>query len=98
MINRLKILFGCKGTWFWACRQMKQGKTVYRLRDSGAVRFTYDQGIRKIKAMIMWESSTEPHEWGISMEDVFATDFEVQKGIQFDDTNFWINKAIEAIK
>lgn len=75
MINFLKIFLGWRGTWFWACRQMMAGKTVYRLRDSGHVTFSYDHGIRKIKAMIEWETSTEGKEWGISMEDVFATDF-----------------------
>lgn len=74
----LKIFLGLKGTWFWACRQMQEGRTVRRLRDSGVVRFSYDQGRRRIKAMVEWETSTEPKEWGISMEDVFATDFEIQ--------------------
>lgn len=78
MITFLKIFLGCKGTWFWACRQMQEGKTVRRLRDSGVVRFSYDHGRRRIKAMIEWETSTEPKEWGISMEDVFATDFAIQ--------------------
>lgn len=82
MITFLKIFLGCKGTWFWACRKMMEGKTVYRLRDSGTVRFSYDVGIRKIKAMISWPSYEEKpdmkqKEWGISMEDVFATDFMV---------------------
>lgn len=83
MIAFLKIFFGCKGTWFWACRQMMEGSTVYRLRDSGTVRFSYDAGIRKIKAIISWPSYEEKpdmrqKEWGISMEDVFATDFKLQ--------------------
>jgi hypothetical protein len=78
MITLLKIFLGCKGTWFWACRQMQEGKTVRRLRDSGVVRFSYDHGRRRIKGMIEWETSIEPKEWGISMEDVFATDFELQ--------------------
>lgn len=80
MITTLKIFLGWPGTWLWACRQMKEGKTVYRLRDSGVVKFTYDKGIRKIKALIWWETSVDPHEWGVSMEDVFATDFEVLPG------------------
>lgn len=75
MITMLKIFLGLKGTWFWACRQMKEGKTVYRLRDSGVVYFTYDKGRRKIKAMIEWGGSEPETEWGISMEDIFATDF-----------------------
>lgn len=78
MISYLKIFFGCRGTWFWACRQMKEGKTVRRFRDSGVVKFTYDEGRRKIMAMIEWETSVAPKEWGISIEDVFATDFQVQ--------------------
>lgn len=77
MITFLKIFFGCRGTWFWACRQMQEGKTVYRLRDSGVVEFTYKEGTRKIIALIWWETSTGAHEWGISMEDVFATDFDL---------------------
>ncbi len=77
MITFLKIFLGWKGTWFWACRRMNEGQVVYRLRDSGMVEFTYDQGVRKIKAMILWETSIKPHEWGISMEDVFATDFKI---------------------
>jgi hypothetical protein len=75
MMTFLKIFFGCRGTWFWACRKMQQGMCVYRLRDSGIVSFTYDKGRRKINAMIDWEGSESEHEWGISMEDVFATDF-----------------------
>lgn len=80
MITMLKIFLGCKRTWFWACRQMMEGKTVYRLRDSGTVHFSYDAGKRKIKAIISWPSYEEKpdmhqKEWGISMEDVFATDF-----------------------
>lgn len=78
MITFLKIFLGWKGTWFWACRQMQEGKTVRRLRDSGVVRFSYDHGKRRIKAMVMWETSTEAKDWGVSMEDVFATDFEIQ--------------------
>lgn len=78
MIKRIKILLGCKGTWYWACRMMKEGKTVRRFRDSGVVKFTYDTGIRKIKAIIEWETSIAPKEWGVSMEDVFATDFQLQ--------------------
>jgi hypothetical protein len=78
MITFLKIFLGLKGTWFWACRQMQEGKTVRRLRDSGVVKFTYDSGRRRIKAMVEWETSVEPKEWGISMEDVYATDFELQ--------------------
>lgn len=77
MITFLKIFLGFRGTWFWACRKMTEGKTVYRLRDSGIVKFTYEKGIRKIKALIWWETSVEPHEWGVSMEDVFATDFKM---------------------
>lgn len=78
MITTLKILLGCRGTWFWACRQMMQGKTVYRLRDSGHVEFSYDSGRRRINAMVEWETSVAPKEWGISIEDVFATDFKIQ--------------------
>lgn len=75
MITFLEIFLGCKGTWFWACRKMNEGQVVYRLRDSGVVYFTYDKGRRKIKAMIDWGGSEPESEWGISMEDVFATDF-----------------------
>jgi hypothetical protein len=75
MITYLKIFLGCKGTWLWACRQMQRGMSVYRLRDSGIVSFTYDKGRRKINARIDWGGSEAEHEWGISMEDVFATDF-----------------------
>ena len=75
MITFLKIFLGCKGTWFWACRQMQEGKTLYRLRDSGVVYFTYDNGRRKIKAMLDWDGKEPESEWGISMEDVFTTDF-----------------------
>jgi hypothetical protein len=57
---------------------MKEGKTVRRFRDSGVVKFTYDAGQRKIKAMIEWETSVAPKESGISMEDVFAIDFQIQ--------------------
>lgn len=77
----LKIFLGCRGTWFWACRQMQEGKAVYRLRDSGVVYFTYDKGRRKIMANIHWDTPSSKgiidavKEWGISMEDVFATDF-----------------------
>ena len=78
MITFIKIFIGWKGTWLWACRRMKEGKTVRRFRDSGVVKFTYDQGQRKIKAMIEWETSVAPKEWGISMEDIFATDFQIQ--------------------
>lgn len=77
MIKMLKISIGWRGTWHWACRQMSEGKTVYRLRDSGVVKFTYNEAKRKIVALIWWETSTDPHEWGISIEDVFATDFNV---------------------
>lgn len=75
MTTFLKIFFGCKGTWYWACRQMQQGQVVYRLRDSGVVYFTYDKGRRKINAMIDWGGSESETEWGISMEDVFSIDF-----------------------
>lgn len=75
MLTFLKILLGCKGTWFWACRRMNEGQVVYRLRDSGVVYFSYDKGRRKIKAMIDWGGSEVETEWGISMEDVHATDF-----------------------
>lgn len=78
MITMLKIFLGCRGTWFWACRKMMEGKTVKRLRDSGVAMFSYDHGRRRIKALIEWETSIKPTEWGISMEDVFATDFFVQ--------------------
>lgn len=77
MIKRIKIFIGYKGTWFWACRRMKEGQVVYRLRDSGIVYFTYDRGRRKFKAMICWETSIEEREWGVSMEDVYATDFKL---------------------
>jgi hypothetical protein len=79
MIKRLKILFGCKGTWFWACEKMKEGQVVYRLRDSGIVYFTYDKGRRKLIASIWWETSTEGHEWGVSMSDIYATDFKLHR-------------------
>ena len=77
MITALKIFIGWPGTWLWACRQMKEGRTVYRLRDSGIVKFTYDAGGRKIYANIWWETSLKGHEWGVNMEDVFATDFKL---------------------
>jgi hypothetical protein len=67
-----------QGTWLWACEQMQDGKTVIRFRDSGLVRFNYDQGRRKINAIIFWDSEGhEGTEWGISMEDVYATDFKI---------------------
>ena len=81
MITFLKILFGFRGTWLWACRRMKEGQAVYRLRDSGIVSFTYDKGRRKIKAMIDWEGAESETEWGISMEDVFATDLKLWPNI-----------------
>lgn len=62
---------------------MKVGRTLYRLRDSGSVHFSYDSGRRKILAMISWptsdpdKDSSDPHEWGISMEDIEATDFKL---------------------
>jgi hypothetical protein len=75
MITMLKIFLGLRGTWFWACRKMMEGQSVYRLRDSGIVYFTYDKGRRRINAHIWWETSKDGHEWGVSMEDIFATDF-----------------------
>lgn len=71
----LKIFLGCKGTWLWACRQMQEGKTVYRLRDSGTAIFKYDKGQRKIMAHVEWGSGSSS-QW-LSMEDVFATDFKL---------------------
>lgn len=75
MIAYVKIFLGLKGTWFWACRRMQEGSIIYRLRDSGVVSFTYDKGRRKINAMIDWGGSESASEWGISMEDIYATDF-----------------------
>lgn len=80
MITMLKIFLGMRGTWFWACRKMMEGQSVYRLRDSGIVYFTYDKGRRRFNAIIFWETSKDGSEWGVSMEDVFATDFELMPG------------------
>lgn len=77
MIKQIKIFFGCRGTWLWACRQMQKGQTVYRLRDSGIVYFTYNNGERKISSTIWWETSTKGREWGVSMSDVCAIDFKL---------------------
>lgn len=35
-------LFGLRGSWSWACRQMRNGDIVYRTTDSGAAKYKLD--------------------------------------------------------
>jgi hypothetical protein len=81
LINKVKILFGLKGSWIWACKQMELMQIVRRKSDiSCKYRLSIDKSNR-----IMWAFTHElkSADWktaNIFLRDIYATDYEIWNG------------------
>ena len=69
----LKQFLGLKGSWYWACKQMKKGKIVYRFTDIGCARYKTDN---EGQNRILWAFERFPNtktEWSNAF--IFMSDF-----------------------
>lgn len=49
-MNLLRRILGLKGSWTWACRQMRKGLIVRRASDTGECKYRFDlEGQRRIE-------------------------------------------------
>ena len=78
MISWIKRFLGLKGSWMWACRQMKKGVWVRRVIASGTVKYKLDH---EGQGRIMWtfarhsKSNSDWEEAYIFLDDFEATDW-----------------------
>jgi hypothetical protein len=81
LLHSLVRLFGLRGSWKWACRQMDRGAIVRPRSATGAVRYKLDhEGHRRL----MWAFQDHPadYRWENAyffLSDQESTDWEVVK-------------------
>ena len=68
-------VLGLKGSWRWACRQMRRGLTVYRTTDTGCARYRLSRDEQK---RITWTFVRGRNVNGICWDNafMFLADFE----------------------
>lgn len=81
-MNWIIRFFGLKGSWRWACRQMKKGRIVRPKSATGTVRYKLDN---EWQGRILWafpprtDINGQNAEWEdakIFMIDLYRTDWE----------------------
>ena len=72
-MKKLIAFLGLKGSWRWACRQMKQGKIVRRKTDTGSAHYKLDS---EGQLRIVWAFTRNPKtekQWDSA--NLFLSDF-----------------------
>jgi len=82
MIKWIIRVFGLRGSWRWACKQMDNGYIVYRTTDTGAAKYKLDSENQR---RIQWAFTRSPDDasWknaNIFLSDFECTDWEIWKG------------------
>jgi len=82
--NRLIRFLGLRGSWKWACRNMQEGRVVFRITDTGALKYKLDC---EAQNRILWAGTHDP--FGLAESDwdsanVFLSDFECIDWVVFD--------------
>ena len=82
-MNKLKTFLGLRGSWKWACRQLKKGEIIYRTSDTGSCKYKLDDEnqsriqcayIGRPDKVTKWVNAI------IFLDDFTCTDWEVYKG------------------
>jgi len=60
MFLKIKRFLGLKGTWEWACEQMKKGEMVRRISSTGSVHLRLD---KEAQGRIQWSFEYNDTEW-----------------------------------
>jgi hypothetical protein len=75
MKNWLVRIFGLRGSWSWACKQMEAGKIIRPRSATGSLKYKLDNENQR---RILWTHKDKPelHDSGWECAYIFLSDFE----------------------